>query len=155
MSSPAWEEAKHCAAFLARGHIPREVRVDWPYDITTDGKTRRCYGYVAPDMSKRNEPGFSRTYAIAILAGMRSAPFVAPRRNGSTDDADLLARAVQGRWEDVEGFLQLRFEADALCKSKRYRRLACAVYEGLVATEVLDQDDLKEIHDQEELTCST
>ena len=115
----------------------------------------RCYGYVAPDLSKKDEPGFWRTYAIAILAGMRSAPFVAPRRNGSTDDADLLALAVEGRWDDVEGFLELRFEAIDLLKSKPWRRLAVATYEGLLATEALDQDELREIHDKEMLTCNT
>ncbi|MEK6272357.1 MAG: hypothetical protein AABM42_06885 [Actinomycetota bacterium] len=155
MKSVAWEEAQHCAAFMAQGHIPREARCDWPFDLKLDGGVRRCYGYVTPDATTTDEPGFQRKYAIAVMAGMRETPLLAPDRNGSTNDEDLLAILVEGRWDGIEEFLRLRGEAIKLCKAKRYRRLAIAVYERLTEVEVLDGDELREIYEKEMQTCST
>jgi hypothetical protein len=149
MQSTAWEEACHCAALLARGHIPREARCDWPRDVEVDGGFRRCYGWVRPDWDRAAEPGFLRTCAIAVICGMKEKPLVAPQRNGSTDDADMLAILVDGRWETAEEFLKLRFEADELYRARRFRRLAVAVYERLTEVEFLDQDDLRRIYEQE------
>lgn len=145
--SHAWHEAKHTAGFLARGHIPLEARCDWPYDLECDGGTRRCYGYVMPDLTQKDEPGFDRTYAVSVMVGMPKLPVVAPQRNGSTDDDDQLARFVDG-WTTIE-FLELWREAVDLMKSRRWRRLAIAVYERLSEVEVLDQDDLMRIYEQE------
>ena len=84
------------------------------------------------------------------LAALPEMPVVVPRRNDTGDDADLLAQLAQGRWDSIEEFLKLRFEAIDLFKSKRYRRLAVAVYEQLVGPEVLDQDDLRAIYQKEQ-----
>jgi hypothetical protein len=149
MTSTAWEEARHCAAFMAQGHIPSEARCDWPADLKVNGGVRRCFGWVRPDPTKKHEPGFQRTYAIAVMCGMREMPVVAPTRNGSTDDPDLLAHLVEDRWDGIEDFLKLRFEAIDLFKSRRFRRLAVAIYERLTEVEVLDRDDLQKIYEKE------
>ena len=84
------------------------------------------------------------------MLGMRDMPGVVPERNGTTNDADHLARLAAGRWDGTEAFLRLRCEAIDLGKSHRYRRLAVAVYERLTEVEVLDQDDLRQIYEEEQ-----
>jgi hypothetical protein len=145
----AWHAAKHAAAMLSLGHIPVEVRSDDPYDVELDGKARRCHGYARADSDKANEPDYLRMLAISILCGMPDLPCVPPERNGWMDDPDMLALLIQGRWDSTEEFLKLRFEAIDLMKTRRFRRLAVAVYERLVEVEFLNQDDLRKIYEQE------
>ncbi len=153
-SSTAWHESLHCAALLSLDHVPLECRCDWPFDREVGGRTRRRLGHVRPDPG---QPASNRTYALATLAAMDPLPVVAPEPNGSGDDEDVLAGLVGGL--TVEEFLRLRFEARDLCRSKRFRRLAVAVYEWLSEVEVLNQDDLREIYEHEReretATCSS
>src|SRR4051794_20044374 len=95
--STAWHEARHAAAMLAQGHIPIEARCDWPYEVKMDGGgLRRCYGYVKWDISKlAEESDFLRLLAISVMAAMNPMPITAPAPNGSTDDADELARLTK------------------------------------------------------------
>jgi hypothetical protein len=151
-NSTAWHEACHAAGFMAQDHVPLEARCDWPRDVKLEDGTRAIiYGLVKPDFSREDEPGFARTYAIACLAGMSDRPVVAPKRNGIHGDENLLALLIEDNgWDDTESFLKLRFEAQDLCDTRRFKHLAVAVYKRLVEVEVLDQADLREIYEQEQ-----
>ena len=150
--STAWEESLHAAALMARGHIPLRVRCDHPEERELeDGRLRRCLGRVSPDYDAAlTEPDFLRTMALATLAGMREKPLVPPERNITRDDEDLLARLVGGRWDEPVEFLKLRRETAELCRSRPFRRMAVAIYERLIAVELLEQRDLREIYEQEQ-----
>ena len=70
--------------------------------------------------------------AISVMAAMPEMPFLAPSsKRHPADDEEVLARLVKGRWDSIEEFLKLRFEAIDLFESKRFKRFAVAVYEAL------------------------
>ena len=115
------------------------MRCDWPHNREVNGRTYRINGYVLPDATE-DGPDLLRTWALCVMAALPEMPVVVPRRNGTGDDADLLAQLAEGRWDSVEEFLDLRFEAIDLLKTKRFRRLAVAVYAQLIEPEVLDRE---------------
>ena len=155
--STRWEESAHAAGLLAQGHIPLVARIDWPYDRPAgNGMFRRCYGLVWPDPADLDKPGFRRAFALAVIVGMPGREPQWPlRRNGSTNDDDVIAQICQQEgWDDPIEFLRLRVKADELWRSRPFRRMAVAVYTQFQQREVLDQADLQEIYDEEH-ACST